>query len=52
MVFIRYPLTISQQERKKAIEKPSGAGALSEGMSFKASLISASVKGRPKFSRR
>jgi hypothetical protein len=48
---IRSTFIMSQQERKKAMEKPLGPGALSAGMSSRASLISSSEKGRPRSSR-
>jgi hypothetical protein len=51
MTPIRSSLMISQHERKKVIENPSGPGALSNGMSSIASLISDSEKGRSKSSK-
>jgi hypothetical protein len=51
MTLMRSSLVISQQERTKAMEKSSGPGALSAGMSSTASLISSSEKGNPRSSR-
>jgi hypothetical protein len=51
MTSMRSALMISQQEWKKAIEKPSGPGALSRGKSSMASLISNSEKGRQRSSK-
>src|SRR4051812_48830552 len=51
MALMRSSLMISQQERKKEMEKPSGPGALSAGMSSIASLISSSENGSPRSSK-
>jgi hypothetical protein len=51
MIPMRSSLMISEQEQKKAIEKPSGPGALSRGKSSMASLISNSEKGRQRSSK-